>query len=376
MSGELSLYIHYPWCIRKCPYCDFNSHPDRQDGLKEQYLDALLTDLKEESRRAGQRPLVSIFFGGGTPSLMPSHMVAGLLEQVAGNFTLADDCEITLEANPGASEAGRFKGYREAGVNRLSLGVQSLDDEALAALGRVHSADEALAAFAMARDAGFDNINLDWMFAVPGQSQADMLRGLAELMALQSEHLSLYQLTLEPGTAFARKPPKLPDDDELADMSDVLLEKLAASPWQQYEVSAFAKPGKESRHNLNYWRFGDYIGIGAGAHGKLTDEHGVFRRRKWRSPARYVTAMSEGGVSKDERVSKEALPFEFMLNALRLKSGVDEALFSQQTGLPLAAISDVRQKLVVGGLLEPGPVLQTTALGFRHLNQVQSAFLD
>jgi oxygen-independent coproporphyrinogen-3 oxidase len=373
--NPLGLYVHVPWCVRKCPYCDFNSHALRDELPAEAYVDALLADLAQEAADAGGRELTSIFIGGGTPSLLPPESVGRLLEGVAARLTLAGDAEITLEANPGAVDAARFIGFRAAGVNRLSIGVQSFDDRALTALGRVHDGREALGAYAGARAAGFDNVNLDLMFGLPGQALAGGLADLRTALELAPEHLSWYQLTLEPNTAFHRSPPALPAHESVADLHEAGLGLLAGAGYEQYEVSAFARPGRESRHNRNYWSFGDYLGIGAGAHGKLTHADGRIERRwKVRHPNAYLVAAGmAGAVAGSRDLGPDELAVEFMMNALRLRAGVPETLFAERTGrdpaLFAAQLGEARRR----GLLEPAR-LRATDLGWRFLDDLVALF--
>jgi len=385
IAPPLSLYVHMPWCVKKCPYCDFNSH-----GVKgelppyAEYVGVLLADLDADLRDFGGaaygRPVHSIFFGGGTPSLFTPDLIDRFLDGVRERLPLADDAEITLETNPGTVEHGRFDGYLAAGVNRLSFGIQSFDDEKLRRLGRIHSASEAEAAVKSAQDAGYANINLDLMYALPQQTlegaQADVVRAIA----LQPTHISHYQLTLEPNTAFAANPPPLPDDDHAWAMQEACEQQLAAAGYGQYEISAYAKADRRCVHNLNYWRFGDYLGIGAGAHGKLTrtDEGTVHRRWKTRHPKAYLAAAGDAGrIGGDGPVAIDELPFEYMLNALRLIDGVPLADFSERTGVPMeriaSALASARER---GWLVEDAARLLTTALGQRFLNDVISSFLD
>jgi oxygen-independent coproporphyrinogen-3 oxidase len=372
----LSLYIHIPWCVRKCPYCDFNSHALRGPVDETAYVDALLEDLDQEIARQQPGEVGSIFIGGGTPSLFSATSIGRLLDGLAGRLVLADAIEVTLEANPGTAEADHFAGYRAAGVNRLSIGVQSLDDAKLAGLGRIHRAAEARRACELARAAGFDNLNLDLMYGLPRQSLDEALDDLRGLFALAPEHLSWYQLTLEPNTLFHRRPPPLPHDDELADIADAGQQLLAEQGYRQYEVSAYARPDRHCRHNLNYWQFGDYLGVGAGAHGKRTTPAGeVWRRSKLRQPAAYLDAAARGGLSTERRLGTDELPIEFMLNALRLVDGVDAALFPQRTGLPLAAIGERLAAARARGLLRDAPGrLQPSAEGLRFLNDLLLMF--
>ncbi len=374
MSLPLSLYVHIPWCVRKCPYCDFNSHQAAEALPESEYVTALLNDLRAQLPDAAGRSLRTVFIGGGTPSLFSGHAIGKLLEGINRLLPLAADVEITLEANPGAAEAKHFAGYRAAGVNRLSIGVQSLDNTKLAALGRIHDRDEAIGAVRKARAAGFDNLNLDLMYGLPQQSLAGAIADLDALIALQSEHLSWYQLTLEPNTLFHHRPPSLPDDDLLGDIMDAGLERLAASAYSQYEISAHARPQRAARHNLNYWQFGDYLGIGAGAHGKLTLPDGrIVRRVRPRHPQTYLQQDFQG--NKERELSAEELPIEFLLNALRLVGGVPAETFEDRTGLPLNAIATQRQMACDRGLLAPEPEhLRPTPLGLRYLNDLLAIF--
>ena len=374
----LALYVHIPWCVRKCPYCDFNSHAARAPVDQEGYVDALLQDLERDLDgldRGDLRPaLVSVFIGGGTPSLFEPAAIGRLLEGVATRLDLQPGVEITLEANPGTSEAGRFAGYRAAGVNRLSLGVQSLDDASLVALGRIHGAAEARAALAMARRAGFDNVNLDLMYGLPSQSMQGALQDLRALLDLGPEHVSWYQLTLEPNTLFHHRPPPLPDDDLLADMADAGQEILDRAGYRRYEISAYARDGRRAGHNLNYWGFGDYLGIGAGAHGKLSTTDGLVRRTaKPRGPEAYLADAGAGGGSRI--LSADDLVAEFFLNAMRLVEGVPASWFAQRTGLPLDRVVHATARARALGLLADDPArLQPTALGLRYLNDLLAPF--
>jgi len=372
----LALYIHLPWCERKCPYCDFNSYQREAELPFAAYAARLLEDLGQEAGFAAGRAAASVFIGGGTPSLFPAEVVHALLAGVRARLALEDDAEVTLEANPGSAEAARFRGYRAAGVNRLSIGVQSFADDCLRALGRVHDAREAHVAVAAARAAGFGNFNIDLMHGLPGQSPAMALVDLEQAIAHEPPHLSWYQLTVEPNTAFHRAPPRLPAEDELAEIQDRGEELLARHGYVQYEVSAWARPGRACRHNLNYWRFGDYIGIGAGAHGKLTLATGprVLRTRRTRLPRDYLA----GPVAATRTVAEvppDELALEFLMNALRLREGVDAADFAARTGLSLATIAAPLARLRAQGLMEENAArLCTTARGFRYLNAVLAEF--
>lgn len=384
-APPLSLYVHMPWCVKKCPYCDFNSHGLRGEPPPyEAYVDALLADLDADLRDFGGavhgRPVHSVFFGGGTPSLFTPELIDRFLNGVRERLPLPAGTEITLETNPGTVEHGRFDGYLAAGVNRLSFGIQSFDDEKLRRLGRIHSASEAEAAVKSAQDAGYTNINLDLMYALPEQSQEGALADVARAVALQPTHISHYQLTLEPNTAFAANPPPLPDDDHAWAMQEACEQQLGAAGYRQYEVSAYARPDRRCAHNLNYWRFGDYLGIGAGAHGKITDVGAgeILRRWKTRHPKAYLTA--PGGperIGGSNPVAADELPFEYMLNALRLIDGVPMGDFAERTGLPAGRIADAlargRER---GWLTDDAGQLQTTPLGQRFLNDVISGFLD
>ncbi|WP_245795324.1 radical SAM family heme chaperone HemW [Thioalkalivibrio denitrificans] len=375
----LSLYIHLPWCIRTCPYCDFNSHEAREQVPEDRYVDALVADLESELPRVWGRRLESVFIGGGTPSLFSPEALHRLFSELRARLPWRPDMEVTLEANPGTTDAARFTGYREIGVNRLSIGAQSFDDAMLERLGRIHGADEARTAFETARLAGFENINLDLMFGLPGQSPDQALADLDAALALGPEHLSWYQLTLEPNTRFAADPPVLPDDDTLWEMQSAGQDRLASSGYTQYEVSAYARPGHACRHNLNYWEFGDYLGLGAGAHGKISlpGEDRIQRRRKLRQPRQYMeAALTASPVSGEQTLSREELVFEFILNATRLRHGVDTDLFTTRTGLPADALEPMRSEAVCRGLLGPDPGrIEPTELGRRFLNDLQAQFL-
>lgn len=373
----LALYVHLPWCVRKCPYCDFNSHTFVGEVPAEAYVDALLRDLALDAPLARGREVQSIFMGGGTPSLFPSPAIARLLQGVREQLELAADAEITLEANPGTVDEQNFFGYRAAGVNRLSLGVQSLRSAPLAALGRIHGVDEVARAVATARAAGFANLNLDLMHGLPGDQPGAALSDLRAALAFAPEHLSWYQLTIEEGTPFAQRPPALPEEDLVAIDFEHGLAVLDAAGFERYEVSAYARPGHACRHNLNYWRFGDYLGIGAGAHGKLTTGEGVFRSVRRRHPVGYMKEAGTPGARELTAVEASALPGEFMLNALRLRAGFDVSLFEARTGLPAAWLdSPVEQAVRRGWLDANGSRLQPTPAGYRFLDDLQILFLD
>jgi oxygen-independent coproporphyrinogen-3 oxidase len=362
--------------VRKCPYCDFNSHALRGPVDQGAYVDALLLDLDHETQRRPLGEIGSIFFGGGTPSLLEGRQLARLLDGIDRRLHLAGDIEITLEANPGTAEASRFVDFRAAGVNRLSLGIQSLDDASLAALGRIHDAREAREAVRLARAAGFDNINLDLMFGLPQQTPGAAASDLRQLIALEPEHVSWYQLTLEPNTRFHYQPPPLPDDDTAAAIADEGMALLADYGYARYEISAYAAEGRRCRHNLNYWCFGDYLGVGAGAHGKLTAPDGAVQRRsKRRHPDDYLRHASAGALSSQRTVDAAELPVEFMLNALRLVDGVPQHLFTERTGLDRVSIASSLAAAHDRGLMHADrDRLQATDLGLRFLNDLLALF--
>ncbi|WP_373279719.1 radical SAM family heme chaperone HemW [Chitinimonas arctica] len=372
----LSLYIHFPWCVRKCPYCDFNSHESKGGFDEAAYIAALLTDLEQGLPLIWGRPIHTIFMGGGTPSLFSAEAMDSLLAGIRARTKLLPDAEITLEANPGTVEADKFRGYRAAGINRLSIGIQSFNPEHLAAIGRIHDGEEARRAAALAGEV-FDTFNLDLMFALPGQSIEQALADVETALSFSPTHLSCYHLTLEPNTYFYRYPPALPDDDTAADMHDAIEARLAAAGFVHYETSAFARPGHQARHNLNYWQFGDYLGIGAGAHGKLSFHDRIVRQARYKQPAAYLKAVADGNaVQTEETVGHDDLPFEFMLNALRLTEGVPTAFYSERTGLPLATVAARLEAAVKAGLLEADPMrLAPSLLGQRYLNRLQTLFL-
>lgn len=372
----LAAYVHIPWCVRKCPYCDFNSHT-YDSGLPEaEYIDALIADLELELPQVHGRELVSIFFGGGTPSLFSAASLDRLLQAMQQRLRFAGDIEITLEANPGTFEQAKFRDYRAIGINRLSIGIQSFNPEHLKALGRIHDDSEALAAVDMARRAGFDNLNLDLMHGLPGQSLAQARADIDQAIALGPEHLSWYQLTLEPNTVFYSRPPQLPEDEVLWDIQEAGQARLAEAGYAQYEISAYARSGRRARHNLNYWQYGDFIGIGAGAHGKLTQPDGTVERNwKTRQPKDYLNPQTPW-LAGSKRLSAEELPFDFLMNALRLVEGVPSAWYQQRTGQSLAAIAPVLDKAVQRGLLEPWQQqLRPTEQGRLFLNDLLEMFL-
>ncbi len=382
----LSLYVHLPWCLRKCPYCDFNSHESKGgkgEVPEQRYLDALCADLEAALPLVWGRRVHSVFIGGGTPSLFSPAGIDRLIADIRARLPLEPGVEITLEANPGTFERERFRAFRAAGVTRLSVGVQSFDDAALQRIGRVHDAAQARAAVEEAAQA-FETFNIDLMYALPGQDLAALQRDLDTALAFQPPHLSIYHLTLEPNTVFAQRPPALlPDDDLASDMLDLITERTAAVGLQRYEVSAFARPGHRCVHNLNYWAFGDYLGIGAGAHGKLSFPHRVLRQVRWREPAAYMQHAlaadgGKGAVSNEHEVARRDLPFEFMLNALRLREGFEFARYTERTGLPMSTITRALAEAQARGLLEVDDVAggaRPTARGFDFLSDLQALFL-
>ena len=379
VAPPLSLYLHMPWCVQKCPYCDFNSHRAGDAPPRDAYIDALIRDLALESARAGDREIVSIFIGGGTPSLFSPAHLGRALESCRHLFRLADDCEITMEANPGTVEHGSLADYCAAGVNRLSLGAQSFDATMLRALGRIHGPDEIHAAFDEASRAGYRSINLDIMFALPGQDLPMARRDVEAAIALGPTHVSYYQLTLEPNTMFHSRPPAdLPDDDLAWAMQESGHERLAAAGFEQYEISAFARPGHRCRHNLNYWQFGDYLAAGAGAHGKITANGEIRRYRKPAHPLSYIEQVDRLGSTLDmQTIAGGELAFEFMLNTLRLPEGFSRTLFTERTGADSQALDASIDAAVADGLLETvsPDFCRPTAVGLRFLNDLQARFL-
>lgn len=376
-NTPLGLYIHLPWCLRKCPYCDFNSHALRGEIPESIYTEALMRDLDQDLWKIKIRPLMSIFIGGGTPSLFSSQAISTILSQTKERIALLQSCEITLEANPGTAEQQRFNGYRKAGVNRLSIGCQSFQADKLVQLGRIHGPEEAIRAAKMAQSAGFTNFNLDLMFGLPGQTITDALFDLETAISLEPTHISWYQLTLEPNTMFHHSPPKLPNHEAIWAMQQQGQQLLATHGYQQYEVSAYARPGYQCQHNLNYWNFGDYLGIGAGAHSKLMDiETGIIQRLcKTKQPKAYIAAGDEFIVEKTV-ISKEALPFEFMLNALRLNVPVSRKLFTERTGLDWESIAASLSEAQTRGLIEASSdYIELTARGKNFLDDVVQIFL-
>ena len=384
IAPPLSLYIHIPWCVKKCPYCDFNSHAQVGGLPQDAYVTALLADLEQDLADFGDaarhRPLRSVFFGGGTPSLFSPDAIGRILAGVAERLDFAQGSEITLETNPGTIEHGRFDGYLAAGINRISFGVQSFDDALLHRLGRIHSASDAARVVGEARAAGFDNFNIDLMYALPGQEPGGALRDIEQAIALAPTHISHYQLTIEPNTGFAAKPPVLPDGDTAWDMQEACQQRLAEAGYAQYEISAYAQRGRRSVHNLNYWQFGDYLGIGAGAHGKLTDVAAGFirRRAKQRTPRAYLQHAGQPRcVTGDTRLAADDLPFEYMMNALRLVDGVPTGEFAERTGLsPDSIATKLDLAITRGWIVRDADRLQTSELGQRFLNDVIGVFLD
>jgi len=374
----LSLYIHLPWCLRKCPYCDFNSHESRHgDGVPEQaYIDAVIADLDAALPLVWGRPVHTIFIGGGTPSLFSPEAIDRLLGDVRARLKIEPDCEVTLEANPGTFERDRFRAFRAAGVTRLSVGVQSFDDAHLKAIGRVHDRAQAIAAVEEAASA-FDTFNLDLMYALPGQTLQGLDADIDQALALQPPHLSIYHLTIEPNTFFAKHPPALPDDDIAYTMLDRITERTAAVGMKRYEISAYARAGHACAHNLNYWQFGDYLGLGAGAHGKLSFAHRIVRQVRFRDPQRYmVNALAGQAVARSEEVALADLPFEFMLNALRLREGFTLMQFAERTGLAISAIQRPLEEAERLGLLARDlHRVWPTERGFDFLSDLQELFL-
>ena len=380
----LALYIHFPWCEKKCPYCDFNSHQvkegtDLKSGFdEERYINALITDLETELPRIWGRRVHSIFIGGGTPSLLSAQGMDRLLSAIRARINLEPDAEITMEANPGSVETEKFAGFAKAGINRVSLGIQSFQDEQLKALGRIHNGAEAKRAIEIALK-HFKSVNLDLMYGLPMQTLEDAKRDIETALSFNTPHLSFYNLTLEPNTYFASFPPKLPNEEVIDAIFDQNLDLLTNAGYKRYEVSAYAKPGMECKHNLNYWRFGDYIGIGAGAHGKISFPDKITRQVRERHPETYMQNMETKGnaLVESKEVSANDLPFEFMLNALRLTDGVATNTFTERTGLPLNVISKGLDEASKKGLLDPDPLsLKATPLGLRYLNNVQEIFLN
>jgi putative oxygen-independent coproporphyrinogen III oxidase len=372
----LSLYIHWPWCVRKCPYCDFNSHEAKGDESEQAYLDALRRDLEMALPLIWGRKIYTVFIGGGTPSLMSAAALDRLMSDLRSLLPLDSDAEITMEANPGTFEAEKFKSYRASGINRLSIGIQSFNAQHLKALGRIHDDGEARRAVEIAH-ANFDNFNLDLMYALPTQTLDEARIDLQTAMDFRPPHLSLYHLTMEPNTVFAKYPPQLPDDDTSADMQDLIAEMTAAAGYGHYEVSAYAQPGHKARHNLNYWEFGDYLGIGAGAHSKLSFPHRVLRQARFKQPKSYMEQVAAGNpVQEEHEISRDEMGFEFMLNALRLQGGFSPNLFAERTGMQMNVIERQLQQAEAKGLLYlDHQIIRPTELGQRFLNDLQQMFL-
>jgi putative oxygen-independent coproporphyrinogen III oxidase len=372
----LALYVHLPWCLKKCPYCDFNSHEKNAAFNEPRYLDALLADLESALPQVWGRRVISVFIGGGTPSLFSPESIERLVAGVRARLPLEPGCEITLEANPGTFERERFRAFRAAGVTRLSVGVQSFDDRHLERIGRVHDSAQARAAVEEAR-AAFDTFNIDLMYALPGQTPDELRADLDTALAFAPPHLSIYHLTIEPNTAFANAPPVLPDADLASDMLDLITERTTSAGLARYEVSAFARSGHRCVHNLNYWKFGDYLGIGAGAHGKLSFPDRVVRQVRWREPAMYIDkALAGQAMSNEHAVGGAELPFEFALNALRLAQGFELARFVERTGQPLISIEPALARAEQRGLIErDASWVRPTPRGFDFLSDLQALFL-
>jgi oxygen-independent coproporphyrinogen-3 oxidase len=372
----LSLYIHWPWCVRKCPYCDFNSHESNGPIPEQAYLDALRADLESSLPLIWGRKIHTVFIGGGTPSLMSAAGLERLMSDLRTLLPLDLDAEITMEANPGTFEADKFRQFRESGVNRLSIGIQSFNSAHLQALGRIHDEREAMKAVEIAH-ANFDNFNLDLMYALPRQTLAQAQQDIDTALSFAPPHLSLYHLTMEPNTVFAKFPPPLPDDDESADIQDMISERMAGAGYQHYEVSAYARPGHRARHNLNYWTFGDYLGIGAGAHSKLSFPHRVLRQARYKQPQSFMDAAMRGNaVSEEREITRAEMGFEFMLNLLRLTEGFDPNLFGERTGMTINAIDKPLNEAEAKGLITRDfRLIKPTELGQRFLNDLQEMFL-
>jgi putative oxygen-independent coproporphyrinogen III oxidase len=375
----LSLYIHTPWCVQKCPYCDFNSHTIKGDLPEEEYLQALLNDLEQDLPRVWGRRVQSIFIGGGTPSVLSADFYDRLFSALRALLMINANAEITMEANPGTTDYARFRGFRDAGINRLSMGVQSFDDWHLKALGRIHSAEEVLKAFEAARQAEFTNINLDLMFGLPAQTVQQGLSDIEQALRLQPEHLSYYQLTIEPNTLFHAQPPALPEDDNIWEIQHEAQQRMADAGYAQYEVSAYAEIGRQCLHNRNYWEFGDYLGIGAGAHSKLTDvnQQKITRLIKEKHPREYLNkAAQSGAIISEQELSRNDLAIEFMMNALRLSEGFPVTLFNERTGLPITVVEEPMQRAEQQGLIEwTLDTIRPTEKGKWFLNDLLALFL-
>lgn len=373
----LSLYIHFPWCVKKCPYCDFNSHEVKGDFPEQEYLSALRSDLEAALPLIWGRKIYTVFIGGGTPSLLSAAGLDRLLSDVRTLLPLDGNAEITMEANPGTFEAEKFKSYRSSGVNRLSIGIQSFNKQHLHALGRIHDDLEAHRAIGIAQ-ANFDNYNLDLMYALPSQTRAEAREDLMTAIRYAPPHLSLYHLTLEPNTYFAKYPPSVPDDDAGAEIQDMIAELSKDAGYAQYEVSAYAQPGRQARHNLNYWQFGDYLGIGAGAHSKISFPHRIVRQMRYKQPKTYLEQARRGNpVQEDMEIGRNDIGFEFMLNTLRLNNGFEVNLFAERTGLSLNAIEKPLHQAEEKGLIfRDHKIIRPTELGQRFLNDLQQLFLQ
>jgi len=373
----LSLYVHFPWCVRKCPYCDFNSHEVKGSFPEQDYLDALRLDLEQALPLIWGRKINTIFIGGGTPSLLSAAGLDRLLSDLRTLLPFDADIEITMEANPGTFEVDKFRSYRESGINRLSIGIQSFNAQHLEALGRIHDGDQARKAVEIAH-ANFDNFNLDLMYALPRQTLAEAQADITTALAFAPPHLSLYHLTLEPNTLFARFPPAVPDEDASADMQDMIATLTSADGYANYEVSAYAQPGRRARHNLNYWQFGDYLGIGAGAHSKLSFPHRIVRQMRYKHPQAYLDQTRAGRpIQEEAEIGRDALGFEFMLNALRLTEGFSPNLFAERTGMSLNQIGKPLDLAEQKGMLyRDHAVIRPTDLGRRFLNDLQEIFLS
>ncbi|MDQ1816549.1 radical SAM family heme chaperone HemW [Massilia sp. CCM 9210] len=373
----LSLYIHYPWCVKKCPYCDFNSHEARGELPEKEYLDALRLDLEQSLPLIWGRKIYTIFIGGGTPSLMSAKGLDRLMSDVRTLLPLDVDAEVTMEANPGTFEAEKFKSFRASGINRLSIGIQSFSGKHLKALGRIHDDNEARRAVEIAH-ANFDNFNLDLMYALPSQTLEEARHDLETALSFAPPHLSLYHLTMEPNTLFAKYPPALPDDDASADMQDMIALETAAAGYGHYEVSAYAQPGRRAKHNVNYWEFGDYLGIGAGAHSKISFPHRVLRQARYKQPKAFIEAARAGNPVQEEReIGRADMGFEFMLNTLRLTGGFSPNLFGERTGMGINAIEQTLNAAEAKGLIyRDHKIIRPTELGQRFLNDLQEMFLS
>lgn len=372
----LSLYVHFPWCVKKCPYCDFNSHEANGAFPEDEYLSALRADLEMALPLIWGRKIYTIFIGGGTPSLLSAAGLDRLLSDIRTLLPLDGAVEITMEANPGTFESEKFKSYRASGINRLSIGIQSFNARHLQALGRIHDGDEARRAVDIAAS-NFDNFNLDLMYALPAQTLDEARQDVQTAISYAPPHLSLYHLTMEPNTVFAKYPPNVPDDDTSADMQDMIEQETSAAGYQHYEVSAYAQPKRQARHNLNYWQFGDYLGIGAGAHTKLSFPHRVIRQARYKQPKSYMEQMRLGNpIQEEKEITRDELGFEFMLNAMRLVEGVEVNMFAERTGMPLNAVERALNEAEAKGLLyRDHKSIKPTVLGQRFLNDLQEMFL-